>query len=97
MSRIAVKIDRLVLRGFDPADQHSLVDGLKRELARILADPATRIKSARSGRTPVLRLGRTPVEPGRGGARKLGGAIAIAIGNGIVPTPAAYGRHVRVF
>ena len=85
VSRIDVRIDRLILVGLDPADRHSLIDGLKSELARILADPATGIRSARSGRSPVLRVGRVPVEPGLGGERKLGGGIAETIGNGIKP------------
>ena len=83
MSRIEVKIHHVVLRGFDPADRHSLVNGLKSELSRILADPATGIKSARSQRTPVLRVGRMSMDPGLTGARKLGGGIATAIGKGI--------------
>ena len=85
MSRIEVKIDHVVLRGFDPADRHSLVNGLKSELSRILADPATGIKSACSQRTPVLRVVRMPMDPGLTGARKLGGGIAEAIGKGIKP------------
>ena len=83
MSRIEVKIDRMVLRGVDPADQHSLVNGLKNGLSRILADPATGIKSAHSRRTPVLRVGRLSMDPGLSGARTLGGAIAGAIGKEI--------------
>jgi len=85
MSRIEVKIDRVVLRGLDPADRHSLVNGLKSELSRILADPAMGIKSARSQRTPVLRVGRMPMDAGLSGARSLGGGIAKAIGKGIKP------------
>jgi hypothetical protein len=85
MSRIEVKIDHVVLRGFDPADRHSVVNGLKSELSHILADPATGIKSARSQRTPVLRVGRMPMDPGLVGARKLGGGIATAIAKGIKP------------
>ena len=85
MSRIEVKIDRVVLRGVDPADRHSLVNGLKSELSRILADPASGIKSVRSQRTPVLHVGRMPIDPGLTGARNLGGSIAVAIGKGIKP------------
>jgi len=85
MSRIEVKIDRMVLRGVDPANRHSLVNGLKSELSRLLADPATGIKSARSRRTPVLRVGRLSMDPGLSGARKLGSAIAGAIGKGLKP------------
>ena len=85
MSRIDVIIDRLVLRGLDPAGQQAFLNGLKSELAHMLADPAIRTACAHSRRTPVLKLGRMPMEPGIGGARKLGGGIARAIGKGIKP------------
>ena len=83
MSPIHVHIDRLVLRGIDPSDRYALVAGLKMELARVLADPATQSTVTKSRRTPVMRLGRLPMEQGIGGARKLGGGIARAIGKGI--------------
>ncbi len=83
MSPIHVHIDRLVLRGIDPADRNALVAGLKTELARVLADPGTQRAMVKSRRTPVLRLGKMPMEQGIGGARKLGGGIARAIGKGI--------------
>jgi len=85
MSRIDVTIDRLVLRGLDLSGQQAFLSGLKSELARMLADPATRAACAHSRRTPVLKLGRVPMEPGIGGARKLGSGIARAIGRGIKP------------
>jgi hypothetical protein len=85
MSRIDLKIDRVVLRGVDPADRHALVNGLRSELARILADPAARAAWARSRRMPVLRVGTMTWEPGRAGARRLGGGIARAIGRKIAP------------
>jgi len=83
MSRIDVTIDRVVLRGLEPADRHGLVDGLKRELARALAEPAIGAEPLDSRRTPVLRAGAMPMEPGRAGARKLGGGIARAIAKGV--------------
>ena len=83
MSTIHVHIDRLVLRGIDPSDRHALVSGLKTELARVLADAATQSAISKSRRTPVMRLGKMPMEQGVGGARKLGGGIAQAIGKGI--------------
>lgn len=83
MSPIHVHIDRVVLRGIDAADRHALVSGLKTELARVLADPATQNAMSKSRRTPVMRLGKMPMEQGIGGARKLGGGIAQAIGKGI--------------
>jgi hypothetical protein len=83
MSNINVTIDRVVLRGFDPADRQALVNGLQAELTRLLSDPATRASWSRSRRTPVLRLGKMPMGQGIAGARKLGGGIARAIGKGI--------------
>ena len=82
MSPIHVHIDRVVLRGIDPADRHALVAGLKTELARVLADPVIQGGMTQSRRTPVMRLGKMPMEQGIGGARKLGGGIARAIGKG---------------
>jgi hypothetical protein len=83
MSRVEVNIDRVVLRGFDPVDRAALVHGLKAELARMMADPAARATWSQSRRTPVLRLGKMPMEQGAAGARKLGGGIARAIGKGM--------------
>ena len=68
MSPIHVHIDRLVLRGIDPSDRHALASELKTELARVLADPATQGAMTKSRRTPVLRLGKMPMEQGIGGA-----------------------------
>jgi len=84
-ARVTLNIDRLVLRGVDPADKHALADGLRTELARVLADPAMRAALAKSRRTPVLRLGRMAMQPGMAGARALGGGVARAIGKGMRP------------
>jgi hypothetical protein len=85
MSKIHVTIDRLVLGGLDPASRHAFVTGLKAELTRALADPAQHANLANSRRTPVLRLGRVALDPGVGGARKLGGHVAKSIARGIKP------------
>ena len=85
MSKIHVTIDRLVLSGLDPAARHAFVAGLKTELTRALADPAQRADWAKSRRTPVLRLGRVALDPGVGGARKLGGHVAASIARGTKP------------
>lgn len=85
MSRIEVKIDRLVLRGLDPAERTAFAEGLRSELARILANPATRAEWSRSRRMPVLRLGKMPLEKGPSGSRKLGGGVASAIQKGMRP------------
>jgi hypothetical protein len=85
MSVIHVTIDQLALKGFEPADRKALVEGLRTELSRVLSDPAMRAEWARSRRTPVLRLGRMPFEPGPAGGRKLGGSVARGIGKGLKP------------
>jgi hypothetical protein len=82
MSRVDVTIDRLVLRGLDPAARTAFVEGLRSELARALADPVTRANLSSSGRTPVLRLGRMPLRPGISGARNFGMTIARAVSKG---------------
>jgi hypothetical protein len=84
MSGIQVTIDRLVLRGFDPADRAALVHALRSELANVLAGPEMRAHWGDSRRTPVLRLGRMPLTSGTAGAHKLGVGIARAIGKGMV-------------
>lgn len=88
MSRIEVKIGRLVLNGLapqaaQPLDRRAIVNELRNELSRILSDPATRAAWARSRRTAVLRLGRISLQSGPSAARKLGGSIARAIGKGL--------------
>jgi hypothetical protein len=83
VSRIRVTIDRLVLKGFEPADRKALVEGLQAELSRVLADPVKRAEWARSHRTPVLRLGRLPLELGAAGGRAFGHGLARAIGKGL--------------
>lgn len=85
MSRIRVTIDALTLKGFDPADGRALIEGLRSELTRVLADPLTRAEWARSHRTPVLRLGQIPIESGSAGSRKFGQGMARAIGRGLKP------------
>ena len=89
VSRIRLSIDQLVLRGFEPGDRNALVEGLQSELSRVLGDPATRAEWARSHRTPVLRLGRMPLESGPAAARKFGGRVARAMGKGLRPLHAA--------
>jgi len=82
MSKIHVTIDRLVLSGLDPPARHAFITGLKTELTRTLADPSHRSDWTNSSRTPVLRLGRVALDPGVGGARKLGGHVAKGIASG---------------
>jgi hypothetical protein len=66
-------------------DQRALAEGLKSELARVLAEPATRAAIGASRRTTVIRLGRVPMQQGQAGARALGAGVAKAIARGIKP------------
>jgi len=85
MKRIHLTIDRMTLAGFDAADRTALVEGLRSEFARILADPAARAEWMRSRRMPVLRLGQMQLQPGPSGSRKFGGNVARAIGRRLKP------------
>jgi hypothetical protein len=85
MSRITLTIDRLVLKGLEAGDRQALVDRLQGELSRVLSDPETRADWARPRRTPVLRVGPMPLEPGPSGGKKLGMGMARAIGRGLMP------------
>jgi hypothetical protein len=85
MSRVRISIDRLVLKGFDPAQSKALTEGLQAELSRALADPGTRAHWAQSRRTPVMRVGQLSFGPGLSGARKLGAGVGRAIGRGVKP------------
>ena len=83
MSRIAVTIDRLVLRGFGPGDGETVAGSLKSELSRLLSDPATRARWTRRGRRPVLRLRTMALENGTSGRGKFGAGLAHEIGRAL--------------
>ena len=83
MSRIRVTIDQLALRGLGAAERATLVESLKSELARTMAEPAARAALTRSRRTPVIRLGRVTLTPGPAGGRSFGGGLARAIGRSL--------------
>jgi hypothetical protein len=85
MKPVRVNIQHLALQGLDGGQRHALVDGLRTELARLLADPATRAGTAKSRRTPVLRLGGMPLAPGCSGGKSMGVGIARAIARSLHP------------
>ena len=85
MSRIRLNIDRLVLNGFEAAEGRALAQALQTQLSQVLADGATRAQWARTHRTPVLKLGRMPLEAGTSGANELGKQVAHAVGQGLKP------------
>jgi hypothetical protein len=81
--RTKVTIDRLVLRGVDPHHAQAMAESLKKELARAFAGPGGRERLQRAQDTPILQLGRVPLEAGRAGARKFGINVARAISKGV--------------
>ena len=85
MSRIHLTIDRLVLGGLDSTAREAFVAALTKELHNAIANPAARATWAHPHRTPVLRLNRMPLDPGAGGARKLGSQVAREIAGGLKP------------
>ena len=85
MSRIRLNIDRLVLNGFEPLEGKELANALETQLHYVLANPARRNEWARSHRTPVLKLGRMPLEVGSPGAARFGKQVANAVGRGLKP------------
>jgi hypothetical protein len=85
MSRIRLNIDRLVLNGFQPLQAKALSEALQSQLSEVLSDCATRAEWTRSHRTPLLKLGKIPLETGTAGARTFGRQIARALGRGLKP------------
>ncbi len=85
MSHIRLSIDRLTLHGVEPGDVKALTEALRTQLSQVLSDRAVRARWARSHRTPVLKLGRMPLEAGAAGARKFGKQLGIAVGRGLKP------------
>lgn len=81
MRRIHIYIDSLVFRGIESGDHKGITAGLQRELSQVLGNSA----GYRSHRTPVMKLGRMPLEPGASGGHKFGGTMARAIGKGLKP------------
>lgn len=84
VSRIHLRIDRLVLNGMDRPEGTALTDALRTQLAQAVADLSKREGWKSSHRTPVVKL-RMPLEPGIPGARKLGVGMARAIGKRLKP------------
>jgi hypothetical protein len=61
MKRIVLHIDRIVLNGFRNADAHAIGEGMRCELARLLADPATGQRLASLGHVSSLHAGKVKV------------------------------------
>ena len=85
VTRIRMNIDHLVLNGFEPLEGKVLTDALRAQLFQVLRDPAARAGWARSHRTPLLKLGRMPLQAGTRGGSNFGTELAKALGRGLKP------------
>jgi hypothetical protein len=79
--RLALAQDRLVLHGIERAEGTALADELR---GQVIGELSARRGFSGSRRTPVVKLGMN-LEPGLGGARKLGSGMARAIGKSLKP------------
>jgi hypothetical protein len=84
VTRIRVNIDRLALNGFGQREGKALADALQSQLSQGLADASPQNEWARSHRTPVLKLGRMPLEAGTSGAVSFGTQMAKAMAKGLM-------------
>jgi hypothetical protein len=82
MKRVIVHIDRMVLRGFGNADAHAIGDGMRSELARLLADPAAGQRLASLGHVSSLHAGKVRLAPDAR-PQQLGISAGRAIARGI--------------
>lgn len=83
MTRVVLHIDRLVLRGVDPADARLVASALRAELGQLLRTDAGAALMA-NGNMAVLRAGRITMAPGADG-QALGRAVAARIAGPAAP------------
>ena len=78
MKRVVVHIDRLVLNGIRPADQHAFAAGLQQELQRGFADRETVSQLSAAGDTSGFRVGGLHIEHGSM-PQRIGASVARGI------------------
>ena len=83
MRPIVVDIENLVLKGFHYEDRSRISEGLKEELARLLAPADVRRRLSRAGELPAVRAGDATI-----GAdmkpREIGAAVARTVAKGLM-------------
>jgi hypothetical protein len=83
MKRIVVHVDRLVLNGFRNADAHAIGEGMRGELARLLADPGAGQRLAGLGHVSSLRAEKVALTQGAS-SQRLGISTGRATAKGIL-------------
>lgn len=63
MKRVVVHIDRMVLNGFRDADAHGIGEGMRGELARLLAEGGAGERLASLGHVSSLDAGKVRLAP----------------------------------
>jgi hypothetical protein len=82
MRRVVVHIDRMILRGFGNADAHAIGEGMRDELSRLLADPATGGRLPSVGHVSSLHAGKVRLAP-HAKPQRLGISAGRAIAKGM--------------
>jgi hypothetical protein len=81
LMRMAVHIDRLLLKGFRQDDRHALVVGLRQELGRLLAERNFVAKLTAMGNVPRLQVDGVHIEHGAR-PQRIGERLACGIRTG---------------
>ena len=83
MTRVVVHIDRLILTGFGNEGAHAVGDGIRAEIARVLAEPASGERLASLGHVGRVDAGKirgaqdlTPQRLGLSAGRAIAGALS---------------------
>jgi hypothetical protein len=95
-----LRIEELVLHGFEPIDGHQVASAIERELVRLLREPAAHDRLRRRGATErhadADRLdGGSFIVPHDATAQAFGVQVAQAIWRGMAPGATSSPRHAR--
>lgn len=80
--RIELRIEELVLHGFEPNDRHRIGEAVEHELRRLLTAQDVPSSLTRTGEVPALNGGAFEVSPGSG-AEEIGAQVARAVYRGL--------------
>ncbi len=64
MKRVIVRIDSLVLKGFNHEDRHAIAAGLQQELVRLFAEPHAAQQLTAKGDVSRLRVSSIDIDTG---------------------------------
>ena len=79
---VELRIEELVLHGFEPADHHRIGEAVESELARLFVEEGVPTSLAREGGTDRVDGGTIEAQPGSG-AEAIGALVARAVYGGL--------------